>query len=62
MKSPWSVDTNPSLADIIKRLRDQAEYGARANNHATGPGRYKPEYFQSWHDAAAIEALLGRHP
>jgi hypothetical protein len=52
----WDINTDPPLAEIVSRLREQAEYGARANNHASGSRKWKPEHFQSWHDAAAIEA------
>jgi hypothetical protein len=63
MTAPWEVNKRPSLDDVIRRLRERAEYGARANNYATGgqsaavTPAYKPEDFQMWWDAAAIEEL-----
>lgn len=57
MTAPWEVTKKPPIADVIGRLRQQAEHAARANNYATGTKDYKPEDFQSWHDAAAIAAI-----
>lgn len=52
------VIENPSLADVIKRLRAQARYSALSNNFQREQQPWRPEHFQSWHDAKAIEGCV----